>query len=102
MGQFVENLERDVLATAGGGDTSHAGGPYEQALDAVVAGPRAPAATGSRAPAGARRIEAPEPEPVDLLQVAGASVGRRLLPVGLAVLVLIVAWRILRGGRRTS
>ncbi len=32
MGQFVENVERDVLSTAGGGDTSHEGGAYEQAL----------------------------------------------------------------------
>ncbi len=36
MGQFVDNLERDVLTAAGGGDTSHAGGPYEQALEEGV------------------------------------------------------------------
>ncbi len=49
MGQFVENVERDVLSTAGGGDTSHAGGAYEQALGSV--------ATASAHAAGAR----PEP-----------------------------------------
>jgi hypothetical protein len=87
MGQFVENLERDVLSSAGGGDTSHAGGSYEQALEAV-----APAAQAS----GPRRIDGPEAEPVDLFEMAGESVGRRLLPLGIAALVLFVLWRILR------
>jgi hypothetical protein len=101
MGQFVENLERDVLTTAGGGDTSHAGGPYEQALESVAP----PAATGrtasdgsGAAPAtGARRIESREVEPVDLFEVAGGSVTKRLVPVGIGALVLFVLWRILRG-----
>src|SRR5258708_5338294 len=34
-GQCVENVERDVLSTAGGGDTSPSGGAYEQALESV-------------------------------------------------------------------
>jgi carbon monoxide dehydrogenase subunit G len=84
LGQFVENLERDVLSSAGGGDTSHAGGPYEQALESAVK------------PEGPRRIESPEAEPVDLFEMAGDSVGRRLLPIGIAVLALFVVWRILR------
>src|SRR5436853_3474767 len=37
MGQFVENVERDVLNSAGGGDTTHAGGAYEQALESAPA-----------------------------------------------------------------
>src|SRR5260221_1209079 len=47
MGQFVENVERDVLSTAGGSDTSHAGGSYEQALGSIATG----SAAGS-SPAG--------------------------------------------------
>ena len=106
MGQFVENLERDVLTTAGGGDTSRAGGPYEQALETVVPPPAAaPAtgattavATGTAAPsAGPRQIASREVEPVDLFGVAGASVTKRLVPVGIGALVLFVLWRILRG-----
>jgi carbon monoxide dehydrogenase subunit G len=98
MGQFVENLERDVLASAGGGDTSHAGGPYEQALETVVP----PAATaGATSPAtastGARRIESQEVEPVDLFEVAGAPLTKRLVPLGIGALVLFILWRILRG-----
>jgi uncharacterized protein len=98
MGQFVENLERDVLATAGGGDTSHAGGPYEQALESVVP----PAATAGGAgtatsSTGPRRIESQEVEPVDLFEVAGAPLTKRLVPLGIGALVLFILWRILRG-----
>jgi hypothetical protein len=46
--------------------------------------------------AGPRRIESREVEPVDLLGVAGAPVTKRLIPVGVAALVLFVLWRILR------
>jgi uncharacterized protein len=88
MGQFVENLERDVLSTAGGGDTSHAGGAYEQALESAI----------PTAAAGPRKIESREAEPVDLFQMAGDSVGRRLVPVGVAALVVFILWRILRRG----
>jgi len=86
MGQFVENLERDVLTTAGGGDTSHAGGPYEQALESAGIAPQT----------GPRRVEQPEAQPVDLFEMAGDSVGKRLVPVGIAALVLFILWRLLR------
>jgi uncharacterized protein len=92
MGQFVENLERDVLTTAGGGDTSHAGGPYEQALEAVAPSP-APQATPLSGP---RRIDSPEAQPVDLFEIAGDSVAKRLVPIGIGALVLFLIWRILR------
>jgi carbon monoxide dehydrogenase subunit G len=103
MGQFVENIERDVLTTAGGGDTSHAGGPYEQALESVPgiahnghAG--APGAPASPATTGPRRIDSPEAEPVDLFGVAGAPLTKRLVPIGIAAVVLFVLWRVLRRG----
>jgi len=86
MGQFVENLERDVLTTAGGGDTSHAGGPYEQALESAGIAPQT----------GPRRVEQPEAQPVDLFEMAGDSVGKRLVPLGIAALVLFILWRLLR------
>jgi len=96
MGQFGENLERDVLTSAGGGDTSHAGGAYEQALEAAVAAAPAPV-NGSTS--GPRRIDGPEAEPVDLLDIAGDSVAKRLIPIGITALVVFVLWRILRGRR---
>jgi carbon monoxide dehydrogenase subunit G len=94
MGQFVENLERDVLTSAGGGDTSHTGGAYEQALESAVAAAPAPV-NGSAS--GPRRIDSPEAEPVDLFSVAGNSVAKRLIPIGITALVLFILWRILRG-----
>ncbi|HET9727802.1 MAG TPA: SRPBCC family protein [Acidimicrobiia bacterium] len=94
MAQFVENLERDVLTTAGGGDTSHAGGPYEHALEAVAQ--HAPGAQHAPVTEGPRKIDSPEAQPVDLFDVAGESVGKRLVPVGIAALVLFVLWRLLR------
>ncbi|WP_214370232.1 SRPBCC family protein [Pseudonocardia sp. H11422] len=39
-------------------------------------------------------------EPVDLVEVAGASVAKRVVPVGLAVLMAVVMYRIFRGGGR--
>jgi uncharacterized protein len=89
MGQFVENLERDVLTSAGGGDTSHAGSAYEQALETVV----------PNSSNGVRRIDSPEAEPVDLLDMAGDSVMRRLLPVGIGLVVLFLVWRLVRRPR---
>ena len=108
VGQFVENLERDVLATAGGGDTSHGGGAYEQALESAVGSMPHPASSGAPAvtdgggdpPASGRRvIDAPEAEAVDLLGVAGGSVARRGAPVAagfVGLLALLVVWRVLR------
>jgi carbon monoxide dehydrogenase subunit G len=102
MGQFVENVERDVLSSAGGGDTTHAGGPYEQALEGA-----APAAAAQSAPAaaakpaatsGPRRIDSAEVAPVDLFEVAGAPLTKRLVPIGIGALVLFILWRMLRRG----
>ena len=98
MGQFVENLERDVLNEAGGSDTSTAGGPYERALESVPSGPQA------RATEGPRKIESEEVEPVDLLGVAGAPVTKRLVPILVGALALLAVWRFRRrrkGGRRS-
>jgi uncharacterized protein len=66
LAQFVANLERDVLSGS----------------DAV---PDEPATE----PGGARTIDAPEAEPVDLLRTAGAPVMKRLIPA-LVVLVVVV------------
>ena len=110
--QFVDNLERDVLS--GGTDT---GAPVTGAPGTeTVASPPAPGSqadtsiasangsaaggtstNGSESSAGPRRIEHREVEPIDLLDVAGESAARRLVPVGIGVLVLIVLWRLLRG-----
>jgi carbon monoxide dehydrogenase subunit G len=68
LGQFADNLKKDVL-TGGAGFAS----------------------TGS-SDAGPRKIESKEAEPIDLVDAAGGSVGKRLVPV-LAGLVVVVAIR---------
>jgi carbon monoxide dehydrogenase subunit G len=94
MGQFVENVERDVLSVAGGGDTSHAGGAYEQAFESLES---QTVPTSVVAPAsGPRRIDSPEVEPVDLLNMAGAPLTKRLVPIGIGALVLFILWRMVR------
>ena len=83
MGQFVENLERDVLSE----DPS--------ATDLASSEPASE--TAPVAPtAGARQIDSRPAEPVDLFEVAGAPVTKRLLPLGIGLVVLFVLWRLLR------
>jgi len=134
LGQFVDNLERDVLSAGaaheGGANASStsdggngnaapaAAGPSAAAPSAAApstapsAGPStaatstaatstAPSAgpAASEAPA-ARRIEHPEPEPVDLLSTAGTPVAKRVVPLVGGLLVVFLVWRFLaRRGR---
>lgn len=93
MGQFVENLERDVL---GAGEPEGSGEPEAAGEAEGAIQPEAPAG----AAAGPRQIASRPAEPVDLFQVAGGSVTKRLLPIGIGVLVLFVLWKMLRGRRR--
>jgi carbon monoxide dehydrogenase subunit G len=92
MKQFVENLERDVLAE---GDATGGAAASETARPASSPA-SAPRSTGVT---GVRTIEGPEAEPVDLIDVAGGSVTKRLLPVGIALMALFVLWRVLRSRR---
>jgi carbon monoxide dehydrogenase subunit G len=109
LGQFVSCLHEKVLS----GESTEAGAPAAAASDpGGSADAAAPAATGepehdgaaassAAAPdAGVRRIEAPEAQPVDLLDTAGGAVAKRLLPVLAAVgLLVLVVW-LLRARRR--
>jgi carbon monoxide dehydrogenase subunit G len=101
LGQFVSCLHEKVLS----GESSEAAASAASA-DAAPAASGEPAHDGSAgsssAPVdgGVRRIEAPEAEPVDLLDTAGGAVAKRLLPVLAAVgLALLVVW-VLRARRR--
>ena len=90
--QFVENLERDVLINA------DASAPADLEVDS----PPPPVASllptngVTSAPTGPRRIESREAEPIDLLDVAGDSAVRRVVPIVVGVVVLFVLWRLLR------
>ena len=125
IGQFVENLERDVLtgsptpatpsappateAAPAPAGPAPAGAPASAPSSVAVAetngatnGATNTAANGSPgtrpAPAapGIRRIDAPEAKPVDLLSTAGSPVAKRLLPLIGGLVVLVVLWKLLK------
>jgi hypothetical protein len=127
LAQFVENLERDVLSseTASSEPPVEASteGSTEASAEAFI-GPSTEASTGplvaaaaarstdapwaptngsAREPVGSiRRIDAPEAAPVDLLAVSGQSLRKRLLPVGVVLLLLLVLFGIRRKRKRSS
>jgi carbon monoxide dehydrogenase subunit G len=108
LAQFVENLERDVLA-APDVDLAAAESEVETGADDALEPPTtdvvAPvgSSNGSHSADGdvvVRRIDAPEVEPVDLFEVGGSSVLKRLLPLAAVGLVLVLVLRRLRRSAR--
>ena len=116
LGQFVDNLERDVLSgpTGGGGATPPAGASASSASSTAPAastpsaaptasesGPgavatEAPPVASSNGSTGApRRIDHPEPEPVDLFATAGTPVAKRVVPLVGGLLAVFLIWRFL-------
>jgi uncharacterized protein len=81
LGQFAENLQRDVLS----------GAPAAAEAPTEAAPVSAPEEAGTE-PSGIRKIDSQEAEPIDLMDAAGGSVGKRLVPI-LAGLVVVVAIR---------
>ena len=125
IGQFVENLERDVL-TGSPTETPAQASPTPAspaaptpsapatAASPTAASPTAPASpapiavedrpstngASSTPPAGIRRIDSPEAKPVDLLSAAGSPVAKRVLPALGGLVAILVVWQLLR--RRKS
>jgi carbon monoxide dehydrogenase subunit G len=102
LAQFVENLERDVLAgdlvdlTASEADEA-ADDDAGEAVAEAVAHRAEPAASPSGNGAAVRRVDHPEAAPVDLLEMTGSPLARRLAPLAAAVLVvLVIRWALRR------
>jgi carbon monoxide dehydrogenase subunit G len=99
LGQFADNLKKDVLSggpstsTVSTDDTPTDPGPV---ANATTSGTGSPADAGfastGATDAGPRKIESKEAEPINLMDAAGGSVGKRLVPI-LAGLVVVVAVR---------
>ena len=95
--QFVANLERDVLSAqdAGVSDTEP-----DIDLSAVADDSTEirlpPSTTNGFAASGPRNIESAEAEPIDLLEMAGGSTARRVVPIVVGALALFLVWRLLR------
>ena len=91
LGQFAENLQRDGLtggASADEATTAPAATPSNGTGSAVDAGFASTGATD----AGPRKIQSKEAEPIDLMDAAGGSVGKRVVPI-IAGLVVVLAVR---------
>lgn len=103
MTQFADNLGQLMLSDGAPAEAA----PAAAAAEAAEAAPEAVAAehvaetVPAAAPAAAeapkvRRIDAPEPQPVDLLDTAGAPVAKRAVPAIGFLLLLLIIWRVLR------
>jgi carbon monoxide dehydrogenase subunit G len=108
--QFVTNLETTVLTDSGAGgattgNSSAAAGGNGAGAAATTTAPGAGASAPSSSTttgatsgtsAGPRKVESRPAEPIDLIETAGAPMLKRLLPVivGLVILVLVLRrWR---------
>jgi uncharacterized protein len=87
LGQFAENLQRDVLSGAEAVTV-----PNEAPRAATSAADAGTAPTDGGASGSVRKIESKEAEPIDLMDAAGGSVGKRVVPI-LAGLVVVLALR---------
>lgn len=109
LAQFVANLERDVLRAGvvdltaeEPGSTAAAEPPSEPPSEPSTEPVELAAPSGNGA--GVRRVEAPAAEPVDLLELGGAPVLKRLLPLlaGVVLVVLLLRRRARRQHTRRS
>ena len=94
LGEFQVCLEGKLAAGATGGAAGGNGAAAaEVSAESGADAGEASTSPGPAASTGPRRIEMPEPEPVDLLETAGAPVIKRLIPVVIVVLVLLFLLR---------
>lgn len=119
MGQFADNLSATVLSDSGAPAASSAPAaappaapssaapapaPAPSSTDsapaappaAAPAAPAAPAASNGSTSGGVRKLNLPDPEPIDLVDAAGASVAKRVLPVVGIGAILLLLIRLLR------
>jgi len=111
LGQFVENLEAKVLSGQTGGSEQESTVKDSEEQDGGSAEHHATVDAGATAVgrsdvfangSSVRHIQSQPAEPVDLLQVAGSPLARRVLPVVGGALVIVIALAVLRrlfGGR---
>jgi len=93
LGQFADNLKKDVLS----GESPTAPTAPAAADAPTEAAPAAGAPTeaaSAAATTGPRKIDSPEAQPIDLMDAAGESVGKRLAPV-IAAIVALITLRVL-------
>lgn len=92
IGQFADCL----ASTIAEGGAAPSG---EEASAASASADRSSPRAAARAAEGATQ-DRPTPEAIDLLDVAGGSVAKRLAPVAALVVVIAIVWALLRRRRR--
>lgn len=98
LGQFVESLEAKLASEKTGAATETAAADTTESPTSpvTVASPVAAASTAN-SPNGAARHPAPEPEPIDLLQLAaGDQLKKYAAPALAALAALVLIWVLLR------
>jgi carbon monoxide dehydrogenase subunit G len=93
IGQFADCLATTITegGTASEGEVPVAGAAAGESRAATGGGPAAQeGAPQSR----------PTPESIDLIEVAGGSLAKRLAPVAALVLVIVIVWAVVRRRRR--
>jgi hypothetical protein len=93
LGQFVDCLEQDVLAAPDAAAPEAAAPAPAPAAPTPAAPPEPPVAAD-----GVRTIDAPEAEPVDLMKAAGGAVAKRVLPlvIGIVIVILVIIFLVAR------
>jgi len=109
LGQFVQNLEAKLLVPVGAAAGTAAAQTPAAAVGTAAVGTAAvgvpeagseqsppggqehdAAGAPAAAPAAAPSFDASEPEPLDLLGIAGGSIYKRLVPVAVGLVVVVV------------
>jgi uncharacterized protein len=90
LGQFADNLKKDVLTGTPSEATRASESEAPRAADGPTQAGTAPTDGGAEEH-GPRKIQSKEAEPIDLMDAAGGSVGKRVVPVigGIVLLVLV-------------
>lgn len=95
VGQFAGNLQQSLVASDDAASESGAPGSATTPTPTTGTDTTPGAAARDTQTTGARRVQHPEPEPVDLFDVAGAPVAKRVVPplAGLVAVLLVWRWR---------
>ena len=103
MAQFADNLNKMIDEQGLSASTTSAGGDRATGDDAATSEPattEVPASDSvdsTPAPAQVRKIAGPATEPIDLMEVGGSSILKRVAPAVIAIVVLLLLLRRRRG-----
>lgn len=91
LGQFADNLH-EMLDADQGDETPEAPTPAE-ADEAAAAPAESPDEAPADTPPAVRKIEGPATDPIDLMEVGGGSIVKRVVPAVVVVLLVLLLLR---------